>query len=360
MSAMDEKYIRIAMGLAIRGTPSPNPYVGAVLVKGGKVVGCGWHVAAGEDHAEVMALESAGTRARGATLYTTLEPCNHFGRTPPCTRAIIEAGISRVVFGSPDPNPHVEGRGMQALKKAKIKVTGNILRKECDNINEMFLKYITEGVPFVTLKAAMSMDGRIATRTGQSRWITGETSREYAHMLRACHDAVLVGINTVRKDDPQLTARIPGAKRQPIKVILDSHLRTPLNSKILQGGNAIIACTTAAKSGKIAALERRGAKVIVCGRGAKVSLPVLLEKLGNMEITSVMVEGGGEAIAAFVEAGLFDKLYLFYAPLIIGGNRAKPAFGGEGAKTLASARRLRVESVQQTGEDRLFVCYPLK
>ncbi|MFA5077750.1 MAG: bifunctional diaminohydroxyphosphoribosylaminopyrimidine deaminase/5-amino-6-(5-phosphoribosylamino)uracil reductase RibD [Candidatus Micrarchaeia archaeon] len=354
----DEKFMRLALKLAAKGNPSPNPYVGALIVKGGKIIGKGYHEKAGMAHAEVDALKSLRNAedAKGAVLYSTLEPCNHFGKTPPCTKAVIDAGISKVVFGMKDPNPNVAGGGENELRKAGLEVECGVLEDEAVKQNEVFVKYCRTGLPFVIVKAAMSMDGKIATRTGDSRWISGEKARRYAHGMRSSCDAVLVGINTVLEDDPQLTARIPGG-RNPVKIVLDDALRTPLGAKLLQEGKTIIATCVNAREERKKALEQNGAKVILCG-GGRVDLRILLVELGKMGMISVLVEGGGEVQGSFLDAGLIDKLVLVYAPMLIGGREAKTAFGGNGSELVARAMKLRTENVKKIGPDYIFECYP--
>ena len=355
----DEKFMRLALKLAAKGNPSPNPYVGALIVKGEKIIGMGYHKKAGMAHAEVEARKSLENPedAKGAALYVTLEPCNHFGKTPPCTKAIIDAGISKVVFGMKDPNSGVVGGGENELRKAGLEVEGGVLENEAVKQNEVFVKYCRTGLPFVIVKAAMSMDGKIATRTGDSRWISGDKARKYAHGLRSSCDAVLVGINTVLKDDPQLTARIPGA-RNPVKIVLDDELRIPLGAKLLQEGKIVIATCAKSREERKKALEQKGAKVILCGEGG-VDLRILLDELGKMGMSSVLVEGGSEVQGSFLDAGLIDKLVLVYAPMLIGGREAKTAFGGNGSELAGQAMKVRIEKVKKIGPDYIFECYPI-
>lgn len=350
-------FMRLALRLAAKGTPSPNPYVGAVIVKGGKIIGQGYHKKAGMPHAEVEALASLKNPqdAKGATMYVNLEPCNHYGRTPPCTEAIKKAGIGKVVFAMDDPNVDVKGGGEDELRKNRIAVETGILESEAEKLNEVFVKYAKTKMPFVVLKAAMSMDGKIATRTGDSKWITGEKARKHAHKLRSRYDAVLVGINTLLKDDPLLTARIRGA-RGPIKVVLDGALRIPANAKAVDS-NLIAATSEKHDSERRRELERKGAKIIVCGKG-RVELETLLRKLGGMGITSVLVEGGGEVHGSFFDERLVDKVVLFYAPKIIGGTEAKAAVGGMGIEKIPSAIRLKGGKMKKIGGDFVFEGYP--
>ncbi|VVB97984.1 2,5-diamino-6-ribosylamino-4(3H)-pyrimidinone 5'-phosphate reductase [uncultured archaeon] len=355
-----EGYMRLALRLAGKGSPSPNPYVGAVIVRDGKIIAKGFHRKAGLDHAEVAALKSLANPqdARGATMYVNLEPCNHYGRTPPCANAIIAAGISRVVFSMKDPNPNVTGGGEEELKKHGIEVERGVLAEDAAQLNEVFVKYAKTKNPFVVLKAAMSMDGKIATRTGDSKWITGEKARRYAHKLRGKYDAIAVGINTVLRDDPQLTARIRGG-RDPLRVVLDDRLWIPANAKVLADSNAVVATCEDCDPVRRRELEQKGLRILLCGRN-RVDLRLLLAKLGEMGKTSLMVEGGSEVHGSFVDAGLADKFVLFYAPKIIGGQGAKPAIGGLGCEKVAEAIALNVAGMRKIGPDFLIEAYPEK
>ena len=350
---LDEEIMRIALELAREGRPSPNPMVGAVVVKDGTIVGRGFHRAAGAPHAEVLALAEAGALAEGATLYVTLEPCAHFGRTPPCTEAIISAGIRRVVASIEDPDPRVRGRGFVRLREAGIQVEVGLLAEEATQLNAAYLKHRRMGLPLVVVKWAMSLDGKIATPGGDSKWITGEESRRLVHEMRSRHDAIAVGINTVLRDDPLLTARIPGG-HDPVRVVVDSRLRIPLDAQVLTGPSdapVIVATTSQAPIEKIQKLESLGTEVLVLdGQDGKVDLRKLLEELGKRDILSVLVEGGGTLIAGFVEAGLVDKVAAFVAPLIIGGNGPSPV-EGTGVARLADAPHLTQVSIRQVGRD---------
>ncbi|MDR7435519.1 MAG: bifunctional diaminohydroxyphosphoribosylaminopyrimidine deaminase/5-amino-6-(5-phosphoribosylamino)uracil reductase RibD [Armatimonadota bacterium] len=350
---LDEENMRIALALAQQGHPSPNPMVGAVVVKDGKIVGRGFHQAAGGPHAEVLALEEAGELAKGATLYVTLEPCAHYGRTPPCTEAIISAGIHRVVAPMEDPDPRVRGRGFTRLREAGIQVEVGLLAEEAEQLNAAYLKHRRTGLPLVIVKWAMSLDGKIATPTGESKWITGEEARELVHQMRSRCDAIAVGINTVLRDDPLLTARIPGG-RDPLRVVVDSRLRIPLEAQVItvpSQAATVVATTSQAPMEKIHKLESRGVEVwVLDGPEGKVDLHRLLEELGRREILSVLVEGGGTLIAGFVEAGLVDRVAAFVAPLIIGGNGPSPV-QGVGVASLAEALHLTKVSIRQVGRD---------
>jgi diaminohydroxyphosphoribosylaminopyrimidine deaminase/5-amino-6-(5-phosphoribosylamino)uracil reductase len=305
------------------GRTSPNPQVGAVIVQRGKVVGTGYHRFAGGDHAEIAALKRAGARARGATLYISLEPCSHQGRTPPCTGALVRAGINDVVCGTMDPNPLVAGRGFRQLRRAGIRVRTGVLEQECRALIEAFAKYITRRVPFVTLKLAATLDGRIAAASGDARWISGERSRRAVHRLRNEIDAVIVGLGTVNADDPLLTCRIAGG-RNPFRVVLDSALKIPLSAKILHLSDAdktIIATGPHVSRIKIRALEALGAQVLCLRlKRGQVSWPALLKALARRGFVSVMIEGGGATAASALKEGIVDKILFFYAPKILGGD----------------------------------------
>lgn len=359
--------MQLALGLAekARGRTSPNPMVGAVLVKDGEVVGQGFHAKAGSAHAEVVALADAGEKARGATAYVTLEPCCHYGRTGPCTEALIKAGVVRVVAAMTDPNPLVAGKGLAILKKAGLEVKCGVLEEEAKRLNEVFIKYITTKRPFVVLKAATSLDGKIATATGESKWITGEAARAYGHRLRDSYDAIMVGVNTILTDDPSLTARLPeGRGKDPIRIILDSYARTPTGAKILlqeSAAHTIVATTEAAPVERRASLMAAGAEVlIVPGTGPGVDLNKLMEMLGEKQITSILIEGGGKVNGSALAAGIVDKVAWFIAPKIIGGDAAPGPVRGEGVATLRDATQLYDVEVQRLGEDILLTGYTSK
>ncbi len=358
MNDQDRLYMGRALELAIlgRGKTSPNPMVGAVVVKDGQVAGEGYHQKAGSPHAEIIALDNAGEKARGATLYVNLEPCSHYGRTGPCANAVVEAGISRVVIAMADPNPLVCGRGISYLEQRNVEVRTGVLEDEALLLNEVFIKYITTGSPFVVLKAAMSLDGKIAARTGDSRWVTGPEARSRVHVLRSLYDVVLVGINTVLADDPLLTVRLPGEKRKnPVRIVVDSLARTPVNSLVLSQlaeAPTIIATTGRAGAQKIARLKEAGAEVLVVpGDGPRVDLKWLMAELARREITSVMIEGGGEINASALESGLVDKIIWFIAPKIVGGRLSPGPVGGPGITLMAEARQIENLTVTQFGYD---------
>ncbi len=360
---MDRHYMQLALNLAgkSRGRTSPNPMVGAVIVKAGKVVGSGYHRRAGTPHAEVNALNEAGAEARGATLYVTLEPCCHYGRTGPCTEAVIKAGITRVVVAMMDPNPQVAGKGIEKIKAAGIEVDVGVMEDEAGKLNEVFIKYIVTGKPFITAKAAVSLDGKIAARTGRSKWITSPEARKHGHKLRDWHDAVMVGIGTVLADDPRLTTRLNGAGgRDPARVILDSRARIPLNARVLTRNSkaaAIVAVTANAPPAKLEALRETGAEVLVVNDGPQVDLVKLVKLLGKKEITSVLIEGGSAVHAAAFNAGLVDKVAWFIAPKIIGGWEAPGPVGGPGVEDPSEAVELDELKVINLGPDLLVEGY---
>ncbi len=356
--------MRQALRLAIkgRGRTSPNPLVGALVVKDGVVVGRGFHAKAGTPHAEIHALKEAGHRAKGATLYVNLEPCCHYGRTGPCTEAIIEAGIKRVVVAMTDPNPLVSGKGIKRLLEAGLEVTAGVLEKEARQLNEVFVKYITAGRPFVVCKAAVSLDGKIATRSGQSKWITSPEARAYAHRLRDWYDAVLVGIGTVLSDDPLLTARLPnGRGRNPVKVIVDSKARIPVNARVFSEESpapTILATTKGAPPEKLEEIAAAGAQVVVVNEGPRVDLQLLMDLLAEKEITSVLIEGGAEVHASAFRSKIVDKVVWFIAPKLIGGREAPGPIGGEGIENLREALALERVKLKKIGPDIYVEGYP--
>ena len=345
------------------GRVSPNPPVGAVLVKDGRVVGEGATQPPGQAHAEIAALADAGQAAQGAELYVSLEPCAHTGRTPPCTDAIIAAGVAHVHVATLDPAPHTDGRGVAALRAASIAVDVEDDSREAREVIEAFAKHVTTGVPFVVAKFAISLDGKIATRTGDSRWISGEASRRRAHQLRAEADAVMVGIGTALADDPRLTVRdVPLLRdRQPLRVVVDSGGRLPPEAAMLrEPGDTLVAVANAGGSSR-KALVGAGAEVLaVPGAGDRVDLPELLRTLGSREVTSVLVEGGAELLGALFDARLVDKVVAFVAPVVIGGTQAPSAVGGTGAKGIVDALELTDVRYEQVGRDIMVVGYPVR
>ncbi|HEY1692640.1 MAG TPA: bifunctional diaminohydroxyphosphoribosylaminopyrimidine deaminase/5-amino-6-(5-phosphoribosylamino)uracil reductase RibD [Polyangiaceae bacterium] len=326
-SADDEKWMAVALERGARGTPSPNPHVGAVVVKGTQAVGLGHHERAGEEHAEVAALREAGPRAKGGTLYVTLEPCNHVGRTPPCTDAILEAKLARVVVGCADPNPHVEGGGVAKLRAAGVRVDIGCREAEARRLIAPWTKFVTTGVPYVALKLALSLDGRIASRTGASKWVTGPEARARVHLLRSQHDAVMVGVGTALADDPRLTVRdAPG--HSPLRVVFDTKLRLPIASRLVQTAREVptwVVCTTDAPSSLEDALVERGVEVLRAPASAEGRIDAVgaLKMLAARGIVAVLVEGGAELAGSMLAAGAIDELHCFIAPILL-GPRGRP------------------------------------
>jgi len=354
------------MALAVRqarrgeGRTRPNPPVGAVIVRGDQVLARGFHARAGADHAEVDALRKVGRRARGAELYVTLEPCAHQGRTPPCVDAICRAGIRRVVIGALDPNPRTDGQGVARLRQAGVEVVTGVLAEVCTRLLDGFACLVRHGRPFVVLKLAATLDGRIATRTGHSRWITGEAARRQVHILRDRCDAILVGSGTVTADDPALTCRIPRG-RDPLRVVLSASLSFPADAQVVTAGGvdggptALVATTRRAPAARAEALRRAGAEVIRLKSSAgRVQIPSLLEALGQRGILSVLVEGGSEVAAQFLDGGHVDRLLWFVAPKIVGGAQAVPAVAGRGVARMSDALALKDLVVRRVGRDLLF------
>lgn len=356
----DEKYMRLAMQLAGNaiGRTSPNPLVGAVIVKDNRVVGCGWHRKAGTPHAEVHALNQAGELAQGADVYVTLEPCAHYGKTPPCAKALVEAKVKNVYGGLLDVNPKVAGKGFKILEDAGIHVEYGFLQDELRKQNEVFFKWIEHKKPFVVLKAAMTLDGKIATATGQSKWITNETSRAYGYKLRDIYDGIMVGINTVIEDNPMLTARVDGGKN-PIRIVVDSSLKIDINANVVQDKSAktIVATTDKADKDKILKLQAQDVDVIVVDKDEndKVDIEKLLDILGQQNICSILVEGGATLSGSFVAKKLVDKVYFFIAPKIIGGKEAKTPVAGTGILNLQEALALKDIQIEKLEEDVLII-----
>jgi len=352
----DREYMKRALDLAARaiGRTSPNPVVGAVVVKDGEVVGEGYHEGAGRPHAEVCALKAAGEKAHGATLYVTLEPCCHHGRTPPCTDAIISAGVKRVVAAMVDPDPRVRGRGLDLLRKAGVDISVGLLACKAVELNEPFVTFKTLGRPMVILKWAMTLDGKIASRTGASRWITGEEARRVVHRLRDRYDAVCVGVGTVLADDPALTCRIPGG-RNPVRVVLDSNLRTPQGALVIGRDGRCLIFTASDNREKRERLEEAGATVVrVAPTCAGVDISEVLARLGDMGILSLLVEGGAQVHGSFVAAGLVDRVYAFVSPKLMGGKTAPGPVGGPGATHPSEALPLGdIKVVEVEGGDLL-------
>ncbi|MCM8778256.1 MAG: bifunctional diaminohydroxyphosphoribosylaminopyrimidine deaminase/5-amino-6-(5-phosphoribosylamino)uracil reductase RibD [Candidatus Omnitrophica bacterium] len=356
-----EDYMRIALKLAqkAKGFTNPNPLVGCVIVREGKIVGRGFHKRAGLAHAEIEAIEQAGEKTRGASLYVNLEPCSHYGRTPPCTKAIIKAGIKKVYASILDPNPLNNGRGVKELRKKGIEVELGILEEEAKKLNEVFLKYITQKIPFVTVKVAQSLDGKIATRTGESRWITSEKARDLVKELRNEVDAVMVGVNTVIKDNPLLNPKILKSKTY-YKIILDSKLRIPLKAKMFSDesvGRIIIATTKYASKKKMEKLKGKAEVLVVRDKNRKVDLNALMRELGKREISHILIEGGGETIASALEEKLVDKIYFFISPKLIGGRETITSVEGRGIARLREAYLLKNIEIRRIGEDILIGGY---
>ncbi len=369
----DQDYIQQTLQLAAQGTGlvSPNPLVGSLVVKDGVIVGRGYHRYDELKHAEVWALEEAGEQARGATLYVNLEPCSYQGagkRTPPCAQALIEAGVRRVVVSMMDPNPRVSGQGFTQLRAAGLEVITGVEEQAALRLNEKFVKFITTGLPFVHWKAACSLDGRIATRTGDARWITGEAARQASQNLRHEYDAILVGVGTALADDPRLTDRTQKPRRQPLaRVVLDSNLRLPLTAKLVQTAHeAPLLVFTAQQQvspatwqAKRAALEQCGVEVIpVRATEGRLNLPDVLTELGKRQISSLIVEGGAEVASSFVAQRLLDKVTFFFAPKLIGGRDAVPVLAGEGSARLSEALELQTLEIAQHGPDWSVTGYP--
>ena len=372
----DATYMKLALSLAAKGAGrvSPNPMVGAVVVKDGRIIGRGFHRAYGLPHAEVEALRRAGAAAEGADLYVTLEPCNHQGKTPPCTQAVLDAGVRRVVIATRDPNPRVNGGGAEFLQAQGVQIEVGLLADEARRLNESWFKWVATGLPFVVAKAAASLDGKIATAGGESKWLTGEQSRSLGHQLRHQLDAILVGVGTVLADDPQLTVRLPQRKtkngkrktengfKDPIRVVLDSRLRLPLSAKLLHLDSPAptwIACTPAAPKEKIQEIRDLGAEVLMLPGepSGLVALKPLLAELGNRRVQSLLVEGGAETLGTFFDQRLVDKFYFFYAPKILGGKTAPGMLAGAGVKHLGNALQARDLSIKKLGPDLLVSGY---
>lgn len=360
----DVHFMKQALRLAARGkgTTSPNPMVGAVVVAKGKVVGTGYHKQAGGPHAEIFALQQAQSRSRNATLYLNLEPCCHTEkRTPPCVPAIVESGVRRVVVAMRDPNPQVAGRGIQQLKRRGITVDVGCLKTEAAKLNEIYIHWVKTGRPFVILKAGMTLDGKIATASGESQWITGAKAREHVHKLRSQVDVIAIGIETVLKDDPQLTVRFAGQSkrnqtvRQPVRMIFDSRLRIPVTARVftnIHRNPTAIATTTMASPKKIERMRSMDAEVLILPqKHGHVSLRRCLQELGKMGIISLMVEGGSEMNASFLQEGLVNQVYLYMAPSLLGGQNAKGLIGGLSPKHLMKKVAVSNVSVQTLGQD---------
>lgn len=364
----EEKYMRRAIELAKKGSGhvNPNPLVGAVIVRDGEIIGEGYHECYGQLHAERNAIANAkkrGNSLEGSTIYVTLEPCCHYGKTPPCTEAIIEEKIARVVVGSDDPNPLVSGKGFQMLREKGIEVIPHFLKEECDAMNHVFFHYIRTGTPYVAMKYAMTMDGKIACYTGDSKWVTGEESRAHVQTLRNHYKGIMAGIGTVLADDPMLNCRIEGG-RDPIRIIADSHLRIPTDSQLVRTAGQqplIVACLPDADEEKAAQLQEKGVEVLrVPGvttaditeeQKEVISLPVLMKELGARKIDGILLEGGGQLNESALQAGIVDRIYCYIAPKIFGGAQAKTPVEGQGLTRAADAWQFNRIGMQEFGQD---------
>ena len=364
----EEKYMRRAIELAKKGSGhvNPNPLVGAVIVRDGEIIGEGYHECYGQLHAERNAIANAkkrGNSLEGSTIYVTLEPCCHYGKTPPCTEAIIEEKIARVVVGSDDPNPLVSGKGFQMLREKGIEVIPHFLKEECDAMNHVFFHYIRTGTPYVAMKYAMTMDGKIACYTGDSKWVTGEESRAHVQTLRNHYKGIMAGIGTVLADDPMLNCRIEGG-RDPIRIITDSHLRIPMDSQLVRTAGQqplIVACLSDADEEKAAQLQEKGVEVlripgvttadITEEQKEVISLPVLMKELGARKIDGILLEGGGQLNESALQAGIVDRIYCYIAPKIFGGAQAKTPVEGQGLTRAADAWQFNRIGMQEFGQD---------
>jgi len=356
---MDHEYfMRMALNLAkkAQGCTSPNPMVGAVIVKDGEVVGRGYHRAAGQAHAEVNAIEEAGIKAKGASLYVNLEPCNHYGRTPACTRKILQAGIRRVILAMADPHTKAGG-GAVFLRQHGIDVLTGVCEKQAARLNEVFVKYVSTGRPFVILKCAATLDGRIATRTGDSKWVTGEKARRFVHRLRHAVDAILVGIGTIQTDNPRLTTRLDSKKKgaDPVRIVLDTHLSISPDARILQlnsDSDTILIVGKSAAKAKRKQVQQNGVRVIEQPvKVGQIDLKSLMDRLGSEGITSLLIEGGSRVLASALRSGIVDKALFFYAPKILGGDDGIPICRGSGPARMKDSIQLKNIRVQRFAED---------
>lgn len=360
----DEQYMQLALDLAAsaKGKTNPNPLVGAVLVKDGVIVGSGLHRKAGEPHAEVHAFNMAGEHAKGATLYVTLEPCSHFGKTPPCANLVKDSGVARVVVATQDPNPDVAGRGIGLIRDAGIPVEVGILEQESLKLNERFIHNMLTSRPFVVSKFAMTLDGKLATHTGHSQWITGHEARQNVHELRNEMDAILVGVGTVLADNPSLTTRMENRHgKNPIRVILDSQLRTPLDSNVMNTkvAQTILVVSKTVDTNRFAEYEDKGASIIVISKDERgLNLSELVDELYKRGITDLLVEGGGIVNASFLRAGLIDKYLVYIAPKVLGGKNSVTPFAGANVETMDAAELLYFDEIEKIGDDILITAYP--
>jgi len=345
------------------GRTSPNPPVGCVIARKGNIVARGYHRRAGEPHAEIEALGNLQGRVKsGDTLYVTLEPCNHFGRTPPCTRAILKSGIRRVVVGTMDPNPDVAGGGSRVLREHGLEVVQSVLEPECRRLIEIFSKHSQTGLPFVVAKSALTLDGWTATSAGNSQWITGESSRRFVHRLRERLDAVMVGVGTVLADDPSLTVRLKNRRgRDPLRIVVDTRLRTPLGAKVLRNGSgrSLIVVGENVSPARLEPFEKQGVTIMVCPESqGRLDLAAMMAGLGKVPVTSILLEGGATLMGEMIRQKVVDKFYIFKAPKILGGGDGVPMAAGPGPQSIDSCVRLKDLRIRRFGEDVLFIGYP--
>jgi len=365
-TAEDLKFMKMALKVSLEGSGfvNPNPLVGAVIVRDGKILGTGYHAYFGGPHAEINTIQNSKKNIKGATIYVTLEPCNHHGKTPPCTERLIREKFDRVVIGMIDPNVLVSGKGIKHLQEAGIKVETGVLENEIKAANEIYTKFITSHNPFCTLKTAMTLDGKISTYTGESKWISNEKSRNYVHQLRHRHAAIMVGVNTIIKDNPMLTDRSEFKKKSnPVRVIADSNGRTPLDSQILNTADAktIIAITKNANSNFITAVQKKGAEVIICPeKNKKIDLEYLIKKLGSRGIDSILREGGSTLNFSAIQAGIVDKVISFISPKMFGGQTANTPIGGAGFENTKDAINLNIDNIQRFDDDLMITSYIIK
>lgn len=362
----DHKYMQRAIALSQKGSGfvNPNPLVGAVIVKDDQIIGEGYHEYFGGPHSEVNAIESAAGKCAGATLYVTLEPCNHFGKTPPCSERIINEKFAKVIYGLKDPNPAVYGDGAGQMKSAGLKVMGGLLEKEIKKSNEIFVKYSANNIPYCAIKTAMTLDGKIATYTGDSKWISNEKSRGWVHELRHKYAAIMIGVNTVIKDDPLLTDRSGNPiKKNPVRIVVDSSARTPLHAKILDTTEAetVVAVTDQANKKSLDEFRKKGVTIIQCPPlDGKVNLAYLLKELGKKGIDSILLEGGSQLNFSALNEGIIDKVYSFISPKMIGGTDATTPIGGEGFERIDDAITLNIDQIRRFDEDILIEAYIIR
>lgn len=360
----DQDYMNLAINVAKAGVgqTTPNPVVGAVIVNDGHVVGIGAHLKAGEPHAEVHAVRMAGEKAQNATAYVTLEPCSHHGKTPPCADLLITSKVKRVVVATTDPNPLVAGKGIAKLKAAGIEVEVGVCKEQADALNAVFFHYLDKKRPYVTLKSATTLDGKIATVTGESKWITGEAARQDVHLYRSIHDAILVGVNTVLMDNPSLTTRLPnGTGKNPIRVILDSKLRTPMDSQIVNDGKAEtwIIVSNQVKQEKMNEFSGKKGVRIIQLQEDNLAISTMLTRLGEEGISSIFVEGGAEVNGSFLKEKAINQVIVYLAPKLFGGKQAPTAIGGSGIESIDDSLQLTIKSVEQLGEDVKIIAEPV-